>query len=406
MGYDLPAGFRFAAVHAGIRPNTTKLDVSLIVSDVPAAAAGVYTQNKVFAAPVELDRAGTPGEGFRAVATNSGVANACTGDRGLADAKEMARLAAAACGASAEQALVLSTGVIGFFLPMEKIAAGIQAAAAKLERSEEMLVAAARGMMTTDTVHKLSGRTVELSFGPVRVLGMAKGAAMIGPNMATMLGIVLTDAPLGAALAQELLSAAVVDSFNCISVDGHMSTNDTVLLLANGAARPSSNTASAAVVPLAGDDLANFRSALFEVCGELAKAIPADGEGATHLVTIDVTGCRTREDAHRIAKCVAESALVKTAIAGADPNWGRIVSAVGYSGVEFDPLDVELTVNGYLLYRKGAPVQFDAATVSKAIRDHRDTSVVLKLTAGTASVRFWTTDLTAEYVRLNADYTT
>lgn len=152
---------------------------------------------------------------------------------------------------------MLSTGVIGFFLPMEKIAAGIQAAAAKLERSEEMLVAAARGMMTTDTVHKLSGRTVELSFGPVRVLGMAKGAAMIGPNMATMLGIVFTDAPLGAALAQELLSAAVVDTFNCISVDGHMSTNDTVLLLANGAARPSANTA---VIPLAGDDLARFRA--------------------------------------------------------------------------------------------------------------------------------------------------
>ncbi len=403
MPFDLPAGFRFAAVHAGIRPNTTKLDISLIVSDVPAAAAGVYTQTKVFAAPVELDRARTPGEGFRAVATNSGVANACTGERGLADAKEMARLAAAACGASAEQALVLSTGVIGFFLPMEKIAAGLQAASMKLAASEEMLIAAAKGMMTTDTVHKLAGRTVELSFGPVRVLGMAKGAAMIGPNMATMLGIVITDAPLGAALAQELLSAAVVDTFNCISVDGHMSTNDTVLLLANGAARPGKSAADA---PLVGEDLAKVRAALFEVCGELAKAIPADGEGATHLVTIDVAGCRTREDAHRIAKCVAESALVKTAIAGADPNWGRIVSAVGYSGVEFDPTDVELTVNGHLLYRRGAPVQFDAATVSKAIRDNRATSVELKLTAGTAKVRFWTTDLTAEYVRLNADYTT
>lgn len=409
MTFAIPAAFRFAAVSAGIKPSASKLDVSLVVSDVPAVAAGVYTSNKVFAAPVAFDRSLTPGDGFRAVVMNSGNANACTGERGLADAKEMARLAAATCAADANQALVLSTGVIGFFMPMDRVAAGIQAAAAKLAASQEMLVAAAQAMMTTDTVHKLAGRSVELSFGPARVLGMAKGAAMIAPNMGTMLGLVLTDAPLSPPVAQELLSAAVVDTFNCISVDGHMSTNDTVLLLANGAALAdgaSGGSAGTKKQSLGGADLDAFRTALHEVCAELAKAIPADGEGATHLVTIDVAGCRTRDDAHKIAKSVAESPLVKTAIAGADPNWGRIVSAVGYAGVDFDPLDVELTLNGYLLYRRGAPVPFDAAVVSKSIRDHRDTSIVLKQTAGAASVRFWTTDLTAEYVRLNADYTT
>jgi glutamate N-acetyltransferase/amino-acid N-acetyltransferase len=404
MSFAIPKGYRFAAVHAGVKSSANKLDVSLVVSDAPAAAAGVYTRNKVFAAPVAFDRSLTPGDGFRAVVMNSGSANACTGERGLADAKEMARLAAATCGADANQALVLSTGVIGFFMPMDRVAAGIQAAAGKLAASEEMLVAAAQGMMTTDTVHKLAGRSIELSFGPVRVLGMAKGAAMIAPNMGTMLGLVLTDAPLSPGIAQELLSAAVLDTFNCISVDGHMSTNDTVLLLANGQAAPAGK--SAAESSLAGSDLDAFRVALQEVCADLAKAIPADGEGATHLITIDVTGCRSREDAHQIAKSVADSPLVKTAIAGADPNWGRIVSAVGFAGVDFDPLDVELTVNGYMLYRRGAPVAFDAKVVSQAIRDNRDTSVVLKLSAGEASVRYWTTDLTAEYVRLNADYTT
>lgn len=405
MTFALPAAYRFAAVAAGIKPSVNKLDVSLVVSDAPAVAAGVYTTNKVFAAPVALDRSLTPGEGFRAVVMSSGNANACTGERGLSDAKEMARLAAATCGAEPNQALVLSTGVIGVFIPMDRVAAGIQAAAAKLERSQEMLVAAAQGMMTTDTVRKLAGRSIEMSFGPVRVLGMAKGAAMIAPNMGTMLGLVLTDAPLSPSLAQELLSAAVVDTFNCISVDGHMSTNDTVLLLANGAAL-SQGSAKPNGQSLSGSDLDAFRTALHEVCADLAKAIPADGEGATHLVAIDVTGCRTRDDAHRIAKSVAESPLVKTALAGADPNWGRIVSAVGYAGVEFDPLDVELTLNGYVLYRRGAPVPFDAAVVSKSIRDSRDTSIILKQTAGAAAVRFWTTDLTTEYVRLNADYTT
>jgi glutamate N-acetyltransferase/amino-acid N-acetyltransferase len=393
----VPQGYRFAGVYAGIKRHADKLDLTLIVSDQPATAAGVYTQNLVFAAPVKLDRARTPCEAIRALVINSGNANACTGERGDRDAARMVELAAAACGAAPEKALVLSTGVIGEFLPMEKIAAGINAATGKLATDEDALLSAARGMLTTDTRHKLAGRTVQLDDRDVRITGMAKGAAMIGPRMATMLGVILTDAALTPEAAQEALSAAVETTFNCISVDGHMSTNDTVLLLANGAAGGQ---------PLKDNELSRFREALESVCGELARAIPSDGEGTTHLVTIDVRGCQTREASHRIAKTVAESPLVKTAIAGADPNWGRIVSAAGYSGVSFNPAGVTLHVNGMRLYQAGSPVAFDAERVSKSIRDEYETRIELSFSEGNASVRFWTTDLTAEYVRLNADYHT
>ncbi|HJT32500.1 MAG TPA: bifunctional glutamate N-acetyltransferase/amino-acid acetyltransferase ArgJ [Pirellulales bacterium] len=393
----VPKGFRLAGVHAGIKRNAEKLDLTLVVSDRPATASGVYTQNLVFAAPVKLDRSRTPSEHVRAVVINSGNANACTGPRGDRDAERMAELAAAACGARAEQALVLSTGMIGEFLPMEKVEAGIAAAAQKLADDEAALVSAAQGMMTTDTRHKLVGRRLRLSRGEVQLTGMAKGAAMIGPRMATMLGLILTDVAIAPAQAQEALTAAVDDSFNCISVDGHMSTNDTVLLVANGAA---------GLPPLAGADLDLFRVALGEVCGELARAIAADGEGATHLVVIDVRGCATRQAAHRIAKTIAESPLVKTAVAGADPNWGRIVSAAGYSGVPFDPAGVSLQVNGFTLYEAGAPAACDPKAVSQSIRQQYETHVVLQFREGTAAVRFWTTDLTTEYVRLNADYHT
>jgi glutamate N-acetyltransferase / amino-acid N-acetyltransferase len=208
---------------------------------------------------------------------------------------------------------------------------------------------------------------------------------------------VLTDATLDSAVAQELLSAVADETFNCISVDGHMSTNDTVLLLANGAAGGA---------PLKGGDLTQFREAVGELCAELARAIPADGEGATHLIALEIRGCHTPQAARQIAKTVADSPLVKTAIAGADPNWGRIVSAAGYAGIEFNPAGVNLEVNGFPLYRQGAPVAFNAEEVSASIRDNRDVSVILSFSEGTASTRFWTTDLTAEYVRLNADYTT
>ncbi|MGD0899693.1 MAG: bifunctional glutamate N-acetyltransferase/amino-acid acetyltransferase ArgJ [Thermoguttaceae bacterium] len=397
MSIRIPKGFLLAGVHCRIKRDPRKEDLTLVVSEHPATAVGVYTQNLVCAAPVTLCRSRTPGTRVRAVVICSGVANACTGARGLEDARGMARLAAAACGAEEEQALVLSTGVIGALLPMDRIEAGIAAAAERLGADDAHLESAARGMLTTDTVTKIAGRTVSIGGCEVRIVGIAKGAAMMGPNMATMLALILTDAPLDPAFAQHALRASTEESFNCMSVDGHMSTNDTVLLVANGAAGGAL---------LAGPGLDAFRRVLDEVTTELAKAIAGDGEGATHLVTIEIAGCADRAAAVAIAKTVANSPLVKTAIHGADPNWGRIVSAAGYAGVPLDPAGITLRLNGHLLYHDGAPVDFDGPAVSQSIRDHRDTLIELWFREGTAGVRFWTADLTAEYVRLNADYHT
>jgi len=393
----LPRGWRMAAVHAGIKRNASREDVTLVASDLPATAAGVYTSNLVFAAPVALDRSRTPGSGFRGVVINSGNANACTGSRGLDDARRMAELAGRAIGADGEQMLVLSTGIIGEFLPMATVARGIEAAAAVLAADERAALLAARGMMTTDTRPKLAGGRFTAGGVGCTVFGMAKGAAMIGPRLATMLGVVLTDAAIHPADAQRALAEAAEESFNCVSVDGHMSTNDTVLLLAN---------AAAGGPPLAGAGLDDFRRTLGGVCGFLAREMADDGEGATHVMRIEVSGAESRDAARQIARTIADSPLVKTAVHGADPNWGRIVSAAGYSGVAFDPGRVALRLNGTLLFQAGAPLPFDADRVSASIRDARETLIELAVGDGPGRIRFFSSDLTADYVRLNADYHT
>ena len=393
----VPPGFRLTGVHCGIKKDATKEDLALVVADRPSVAAGVYTQNVVVAAPVMFNRRRTPYENFRAVVANSGNANACTGERGLRDAEQTARLAADACGLKPDQVLVLSTGVIGLYLPMENIATGIRDAAARLGNDEASFLAAARGIMTTDRFHKVAGRKATIRGQEVQVTGMAKGAGMIGPSMATMLALVMTDARLAAPDAQRILAAAADQSFNCISVEGHTSTNDTVLLLASGAAHDR---------PLATEELPALQAAVSEVCLELARMIPDDGEGASHLITIDVRGCARREDALCMAKAIANSPLVKTGIAGADPNWGRLISAAGMVGIPFDPHRATLTVNGTVLFRNGEPVPFDAPRLSSSIRSRRDTQIELDFCEGQASVRFWTSDLTADYVRLNSEYTT
>jgi glutamate N-acetyltransferase/amino-acid N-acetyltransferase len=399
MADQLPKGFRAAGVAAGVKADPQKLDLSLILSDQPAVAAGVYTQNLVVAAPVKLCRARTPSDAMRVVVINSGNANACTGEQGDRDAEAMAAEAGRAVGAGPEQVLVMSTGVIGVPMPMEKILPAIKSAVTRLGSDEDSLVAAARGMMTTDTRTKIATNVSDIDGRPVTVCGIAKGAAMMGPNLATMLAVVMTDAAIEQADAQAALADAVEESFNCISVEGHTSTNDTVLLLANGAA-------GVGTTRLAGNALQKFRGALVEVCEDLAQAIPADGEGASHFITIEVHGCRTREDATQIARTIANSPLVKTAIAGNDPNWGRIVSAAGYAGVNFNPKKVCLHLNDSLLYERGRPLPFDGEAVSRAMAANRNVHIVLLLAEGEASARFWTCDLTAEYVRLNADYTT
>jgi len=397
MADQLPKGFRAAGVYSGVKRNPQKLDLSLLVSDRPCVAAGVFTQNLVFAAPVKLCRERTPSESIRAVVINSGNANACTGDQGERDAHAMAANTGSAVGCGASQVLVLSTGVIGELMPMDKIAPGIDAAASRLASGEDALLAAARGMMTTDTRPKIACRAVTIDGRPISLCGVAKGAAMIGPNLATMLAVVMTDATLSMIDAQEGLADAADESFNCISVEGHTSTNDSLILLANGAAGGPALTGAA---------LAKFQATLVEICEDLAQSIPADGEGATHLITVEVHGCRTRRDAIQIAKTIADSPLVKTAIAGNDPNWGRIVSAAGYAGVPFDASKVCLHLNGFLLYERGQPAPFDEETVSAAMAADRNTGIVLLLDEGESSARFWTSDLTTEYVRLNADYRT
>jgi glutamate N-acetyltransferase/amino-acid N-acetyltransferase len=252
-------------------------------------------------------------------------------------------------------------------------------------------------MMTTDTRPKLAGSTFTADGTTYTLFGMAKGAAMIGPRLATMLGVVLTDAAIEPADAERLLREAAEISFNCVSVDGHMSTNDTVLLLANGAA--GGNT-------LHGAGLAAFGAALSAACETLARDMADDGEGATHVMRIEVAGCPSRDAARQVARTIADSPLVKTAVHGADPNWGRIVSAAGYSGVPFDPARARLRLNGTLLFEAGAPVPFDADAVSTSIKAARETLIELDLGSGPGSIRFYSSDLTAEYVHLNADYHT
>lgn len=394
---SLPRGYRLGAVHAGIKRNASREDVTLVVSDRPAAAAGVYTTNLVYAAPVALDRSRTPGRGLRGVVINSGNANACTGSRGLDDARRMAEVAGRELGVAGEAMLVMSTGIIGEFLPMATVEQGIAAAAAVLGDDEQAAVTAARGMMTTDTRPKLAGGSFSVDGTACTVFGMAKGAAMIGPKLATMLGVVITDAALEPEDAQRLLAAAAEETFNCVSVDGHMSTNDTVLFLANGAAGGG---------PLQGAGLEVCGRTLHAVCESLAREMADDGEGATHVMRIEVTGAAGRDAARQIARTIADSPLVKTAVHGADPNWGRIVSAAGYSGVAFDPARVVLKLNGTLLFQAGAPVPFDAAAVSASIQGNRETLIQLAVGDGPGRILFHSSDLTADYVRLNADYHT
>jgi glutamate N-acetyltransferase/amino-acid N-acetyltransferase len=345
----------------------------------------------VAAAPVLVCKERLPRADARGFVVCSGNANACTGEQGLADARRMAELAAKQIGCDPKQMLVASTGVIGRPLPMGVFEAGIPAAAKKLEGDAAAFDAAATAILTTDTRTKTAFRKV----GAYTVSGFAKGAAMIGPNMATMLGFILSDAPVRADDLQTILRGAVETSFNCISVEGHTSTNDTVLILANGPG-----------APLADEGLQGFAHAVREVCAELARAIAADAEGANHLVTIDVEGCRSDAEAKQIAKTVADSALVKTAIYGADPNWGRFVSAAGYSGVEFAEADLSCWMGPFELYRAGVPLPFDPKTASAYLKDNREIHLRLVFTLGKGRCRFYTCDLTTEYVRLNADYTT
>jgi len=396
--FPLPRGFRTSGLHCGIKSDPLAFDLALFVSDRPCTAAGVFTQNRVCGAPVKVSRERVPRATCRAVVINSGNANACTGAQGLEDARWMTDEIAAGLGCSAEDVLVCSTGMIGHTLPREALASGLPAVVDRLAVTPEAFADAARGMMTTDTVSKQSVRQADIGGTTVTVSGAAKGAAMIAPNMATMLAVIMTDAPLSPEDAERMLHQAVDRSFNCISVDGHTSTSDSVILLASGAAQTD---------PLGPDAQRQLQTMIDEVTTDLAHSIIRDAEGAAHFITIDVQGLRCAEDAGRIARAVADSPLVKTAVAGADPNWGRIVSAVGYSGVDLQEAEISLAINGTTIYRDGSPLAYDERAVSETMRTDRDVHIQIKIAHnGEATARFWTSDLTTEYVRLNAEYTT
>ncbi len=409
-GVTTPTGFAAAAVAAGIK-QSGRPDLVLVAADRDCAAAGVFTRNRVAAAPVLLDRAtlAANSTAMRGVLINAGNANACTGAPGLADAREMQSLAAAAIDARPDQVLIMSTGVIGQPLPMSRVRAGIAAAAASL--SPENGRAAAEAIMTTDTRPKHAAVAVHLSGGRVTLGGMAKGAGMIHPDMATLLGMITTDADLSSFSSRgragekdslaDLLRDAIAGSFNAISIDGDTSTNDTILLLANGASG----------VTLAHEaDRALFGAALDELCRRLALMVVADGEGVTRVVTVRVSGARTPAEARRVADTIATSPLVKTAFAGGDPNWGRIMMAVGRSGVELDQTRLALWIAqpdapALQLVRDGTPTEYrevDAAAVFAlpAFTVHVD------MGHGPAEAQLWTTDLTHDYVSINADYRT
>ena len=390
-GVTAPSGYRAAGIQTGVKESGAK-DLALVYSTRPANAAAVYTTNKVQGAPIAIDREHLADGKARAVILNSGNANVCNGDVGLDHARRMCALTASELGLQTEEVLVCSTGLIGVSLPIAKIEAGIPHIVAAL--SEDGGATAAEAIMTTDTVPKSCAVEVELEAGRAVVGVMAKGAAMIAPNMATMLAVVTTDAAVPSGPLQELLSQAIQRTFNCITVDGDMSTSDTVILMANGDG-----------AALGERDCARLYEGIEYACRQMAQAIARDAEGSSKLITIAVRGAATEAEARQVGIAVANSSLVKTAAFGNDPNWGRILCAMGYAGVEFDPETARVSLCGTDIYGNGAGLDFDGDKLS-AVMQAEEMAIGIDLAMGQATAEIFTCDLTYEYVRLNAEYTT
>ncbi len=394
-------GFSAAGVACGLKPGG-QLDLAIVYSERPCVVAALFTTNRVQAAPVLYDRQLLhEGQPVQAVVINSGVANACTGQRGMRDVRRMAALVGESVGVSPQNVFVMSTGVIGQPLPVDKIAAGIATAAHEL--SPEGGADAARAIMTTDTRPKEAGVRVQIGGRWITIAGMCKGAGMIHPNMATMLAVMTTDAAVAPHALQAALEYATERSFNAITVDGDTSTNDTVVLLANGLAD------NLPIHDLDSTDYLAFREGVTIVARKLAQAIVRDGEGATKFVTIRVVGAPDVGGATKVAKAIANSLLVKTAIYGEDANWGRVLCAAGYSGVEFDPDRVSLWMGGngdsLQLVRGGEPCEIDEERAA-AILAEKEISLRLDLSGGDGEATVWTCDLSHDYVSINAHYRT
>ena len=399
-------GFRAAGVHAGFRADPDRLDFAMLVADEPCAAAGVFTQNVFCAAPVTVSRQhlGPDSHGIaRALVVNSGVANAATGVIGLENALEVTRIAADELGCTEDEVLVASTGVIGQHLPMATFDTAIPLAHGALSR--EGGVDAARAIITTDTHPKefavsFSGDDIGYPGATFTVGGMCKGAGMIMPNMATMIAVLTTDAPLNSDALHQALKKAVSVSFNKITVDSDTSTNDSCFVFASGQA-----AAGAAVFELGSAAFDRFQQALCAVCATLARAMAADGEGATRLITVKVVGARNDADADAAARTIANSPLVKTAVFGHDANWGRIAAAAGRSGAQFNQEDVSIDIMGMPVCRQGLTVPFDEEEALRRF-ERPEIDIEIDLGAGSASTMMWTCDFSYEYVTINGDYRT
>lgn len=389
-------GFRFSAVAAGIKQaGTTRLDLGLILSEVPAPITGITTTNLVFAAPVAVTRKRLAKGISRGVLVNSGNANAYTGEKGMADTLDVTREVAEAIGMEPDLIIPMSTGVIGNPLPVDRMRAAIPALVGGLDSTRYMDVAHA--MMTTDTRPKTVQLGGAVSTGPFRMLGMCKGSGMIAPNMATMLAVILTDIKVEQAFLKECLLEANERSFNSITVDGDTSTNDTLVILAGG-------RADAAELGAGRSDREAFRSSLNQACSDLARQIVLDGEGTTKVVEVCVTGAPDHNAAVRAARTIAESPLVKTAFHGEDPNWGRIICAAGRSGVSFDPARIDLYIGDVPIVKDGLIVAGDWESAAHKVMSAKEFTVLLDLKSGGHEARFLTTDLSEEYVTINADY--
>jgi glutamate N-acetyltransferase/amino-acid N-acetyltransferase len=388
-GITSPQGFMAGATGAGIKYDD-RLDLGILYTKTPGTAAALFTTNKIKAAPVLLDIDRLRGEKVSAVVMNSGYANACTGSQGMKDARAMAALAARRVGVDDESVLVASTGVIGTFLPMERIAAGISKIVLTSEGGHDI----ARAIMTTDTIPKEAAvKAADFTIG-----GMAKGAGMIHPELATMLGFLTTDAAVDAGFLREALREAADISFNMLSVDGDNSTNDMLLIIANG---------MAAGRPITGDSrqAGVFQRALNKVCIFLAKALARDAEGATRLIEVNVSGAASPADARRAARTIVGSSLVKAAVHGSDPNWGRVLAAAGRSGAALEGDKLELYIGDTRLVQDGSPVPYDRENIVGHLNG-KEVSIKLDLHLGNAEATAWGCDLSQEYVKINAEYTT
>ncbi|TYZ24535.1 bifunctional glutamate N-acetyltransferase/amino-acid acetyltransferase ArgJ [Selenomonas ruminis] len=394
-GVTFPKGFKAAGVKAGIK-KSGNLDVAVIYTEKEAAIAGTFTQNAVAAAPVFVSRDVVKTGTAHAIAANAGCANACTGEQGMKDALAMQKIAAEALGCAANDVVVASTGVIGVNLPMDKMEKGLKQAVAELD--ENGSEKAGNAIITTDTYSKACATTVTIGGKEVRFGAIAKGSGMIQPNMATMLCFITTDAAIDSKLLQQALSEIVEVSFNMISIDGDMSTNDMCIVLANGEAGNAKITA-------VGDDYETFKNALQSICQGLAKRIAADGEGATKFLTVNVKGTKSFADAKTIAMSVAKSPLVKTAFFGEDPNWGRVICAVGYAGVPMDPQKTVVKFGGIPVYANGVGAAFDEEALRTVMSAH-DIVIDIDMGDGEEEATVWTCDFSYEYVKINGEYHT